>query len=119
MLVGFVLDSLTTADLVGNVSNMKAVELVHRRITFAENAFAELVLWHLSQPSAGSTHRYKYRLAYVVDGVSVLRYDNEAGKGDHRHYGGAEKRYSFSTPEKLVADFQRDIARWNHEHRHS
>lgn len=98
---------------------MKAVKPVHRRIAYAEDAFAELVLWQLSKPLAGSIHRYKYRLAYVVEGVPVLRYDNEDGKGDHRHYGAAEESYSFSTPERLVADFQRDIARWNDENRNS
>jgi len=49
----------------------------------------------------------------------VLRYDNEAGKGDHRHFGGKEGNYTFSTPEKLIADFQRDIARWNNENGHA
>lgn len=57
----------------------------------------------------------EYRLAYVVGGECVLRYDNEAGKGDHRHLGDKESRYRFTTPKKLVADFQRDIERWNHE----
>jgi hypothetical protein len=44
-----------------------------------------------------------------------LRYDNEIGKGDHRHFGGEENAYVFTTPEQLVADFQKDIARWNYE----
>ena len=35
----------------------------------------------------GSTHDYKYALAYVVAGQCVIRYDNEAGKGDHKHFG--------------------------------
>lgn len=30
----------------------------------------------------------KYSLARVADGACVLRYDNEAGKGDHRHDPG-------------------------------
>jgi len=98
---------------------MRAVELVRSRIVYAGDAFAELVLWRLSQPLAGSMHRYKYRLAYVVEDVSVLRYDNETGKGDHRHDGSAEWPYSFSTPERLIADFLRDIERWNHENRHA
>jgi len=34
---------------------------------------------------AGSVHSFKYRLAHVVRGVCVLRDDNEAGRGDHRH----------------------------------
>ena len=49
---------------------------------------------------------------------SVLRFDNEAGKGDHRHFGEKEGNYVFSTPEKLIADFQRAIARWNNENGH-
>lgn len=94
---------------------MKAVELFRRRIVYSERSFAELVLWRVPKPLAGSNHAFKYRLAYVVDGECVLRFDNEAGKGDHRHVGGTEGHYAFSTPEKLIADFQRDIARWNHE----
>ena len=94
---------------------MKAVELLRRRIIYSESSFAELVLWQEPEPLAGSNHAFKYRLAYVVDGECVLRFDNETGKGDHRHFGGKEGHYGFSTPEKLIADFQRDIARWNNE----
>jgi hypothetical protein len=54
-----------------------------------------------------------------VDGVCVLRYDNEAGKGDHRHFNKKQAAYTFKTAGKLVADFQRDIARWNREDRNS
>lgn len=96
---------------------MRALELVRARVAYADDAFTELVLWKLAKPLAGSAHVYKYRLAYVVNGVCVLRYDNEAGKGDHRHVGATQRPYAFSTPEQLIADFQRDIARWNRENR--
>lgn len=101
------------------MSNMKAVRLISSRIAYSETAFAELVLWRLPKPVAGSAHGFKYRLAYVVCGECVLRYDNESGKGDHRHVGGKEKKYSFTTPEQLITDFQRDIERWNDENRDS
>ncbi len=94
---------------------MKATLLVRTRIVYSEAAFAELVLWRVPQPVPGSLHSFKYSLVYVVDGRCVLRYDNEAGKGDHRHYNDSETAYRFTTPDQLVADFQRDIARWNHE----
>jgi hypothetical protein len=97
------------------MSNMKALLLARRRVVYATNAFAELVLWRVPAPVAGSTHDFKYRLAYVVDGVCVVRYDNEAGKSDHRHFGSEQSGYRFSTPERLIADFQKDIARWNDE----
>ena len=101
------------------MSNMKAVRLISSRIAYSETAFAELVLWRLPKPAAGSAHGFKYRLAYVVCGECVLRYDNELGKGDHRHGEGKEKKYSFTTPEQLIVDFQRDIERWNNENRDS
>ena len=96
---------------------MKAVQLVRTRITYAQSAFAELVLWQVPRPVMGSLHRFKYRLAYVVRGVCVVRYDNEVGKSDHRHFGSKESIYRFNTPDQLVADFQRDITRWNNENR--
>lgn len=68
-------------------------------------------------PAVGSSHAFNYQLAYVVDGVCVGRYDNEVGKGDHRHYGAVESDYSFTTPEALLAAFEQDIARWNREDR--
>jgi hypothetical protein len=98
---------------------MKATLLLRMRIAYAETAFAELVLWRVPQPVAGSTHAFKYRLAYIVDGVRVVRYDNEVGKGDHRHVGEKEYAYDFETPDRLIADFQRDITRWNRENRHA
>jgi hypothetical protein len=91
---------------------MKASALVRTRIIFSEAAFAELVL---PAPLPGSAHRFKYRLAYVVQGECVLRYDNEAGKGDHRHYAGRESAHAFTSPDNLMAAFQADIARWNRE----
>ena len=110
---------LTTLEGVGIITNMKATLVARTRIVYAENAFAELVLWKVPAPLAGSSHGFKYRLAYVVDGVCVIRYDNEVGKGDHRHYGGKESGYSFTTPEALLAAFERDITRWNREDSHS
>jgi hypothetical protein len=98
---------------------MEAVQLIRTRITYSESAFAELVLWRLPTPVAGSPHGFKYRLSYVVRGECVLRYDNEAGKGDHRHCNGEESAYIFTTPDQLIASFQHDIERWNHENRDS
>ena len=106
---------MTTPPGVGIIANVKAVELVRRRIVYSENAFAELALWRVPTPVDRSLHQYKYRLAYVVNGVCVVRYDNEVGKGDHRHFGMRESVYSFTTPGALLADFELDIARWNRE----
>ena len=98
---------------------MNAVELLRTRIVFSESAFAELVLWRVPTPVRGSSHDFKYRLAYVVEQVCVVRFDNEAGKGDHRHFGEKENSYTFQGVDRLIADFQRDIARWTNENRNA
>lgn len=89
--------------------------MARTRVVYSAQAFAELVLWRVPASVPGSDHGFKYRSAYVVDSVRVVRYDNEVGKGDHRHFGTTESAYRFSTPERLLADFQADIARWNDE----
>lgn len=94
---------------------MKAKEIFQRRIVLSENSFAELVAWELSTPVRGSLHHYKYRLAFIVDGVCVIRYDNEAGKGDHKHIGTQEIACTFTTINQLVADFYTDVMRWRDE----
>jgi len=53
---------------------MKAKLLVNQRVDVRDRAFAELVIWQLPTPSAGRSHTFKYRLAYVVDGVCEIRY---------------------------------------------
>ena len=97
------------------MSNMKATLIARTRIVYSTQAFAELVLWRVSTPVPGSAHDFKYRLAYVVDEVCVVRYDNEVGKGDHRHFGASQSIYRFSISGRLLDDFQKDIARWNDE----
>ncbi len=96
---------------------MKATLLVDQRVPVDEESFQELVLWLLAGTVAKSTHEFKYRLAYIVRGECVIRYDNERGKGDHRHFGTRESSYEFSSIEELLADFAADVARWNRENR--
>jgi hypothetical protein len=93
---------------------MKAEALARERHVIAEDAFVEIVIWRVPQPVKGSTHRFKYRLALVVAGGCVLRNDNEAGKGDHRHVGDVEAPYSPES-ERLLADFWSDVDLWRQQ----
>jgi len=96
---------------------MKAEVLIDERHVLAEDAFVEIVVWGVPQAVRGSAHRYKYRLALVVGGECVLRYDNEAGKGDHRHIGKTEMPYAFTGHDKLLADFWADVEMWRRRRR--
>jgi hypothetical protein len=62
-------------------------------------------------PVPGSSHHFKYRLALIVNGECVMRYDNERGKGDHRHLGDLEEPIEFTTLEALFDGFQADMER--------
>lgn len=42
----------------------------------------------------------------------MLRYDNEAGKGDHRHVNDKESAYRFAGPDTLLTDFWSDVEKW-------
>lgn len=90
---------------------MKAVQLVRERISYTDDAFTEIVVWQLPSPVPGSKHLYKYRLAFVVAGECVLRFDNEAGKSDHRHLRRKQFNYAFRSMEKVLLDFNAEVRR--------
>jgi hypothetical protein len=91
---------------------MKAASIMRERIQLDDDSFVELVVWKLPRILPGSTHDFKYRLALVSRDICVMRYDNEAGKGDHRHIGGVETEYMFQSLEQLETDFWRDVELW-------
>ena len=91
---------------------MPATLLARAKEVRDDGSIVEIVIWELLEPLPTSTHRYKYRLYYGAAGANRFRYDNERGKGDHRHVGDHEHEYTFSSVEQLLADFQSDVERW-------
>ena len=91
------------------VRHTKATLAFYDKQVLADGAIVEMVIWRLAQSLPGSSHRLKYRLFYGFPGKRLVGYDNESGKGDHRHRQVEEEDYDFSTAEKLVADFLTDV----------
>lgn len=91
---------------------MPAVLVAKAKEVRDDGSIVEVVIWELSESLKPSTHSYKYRLYYGAAGVCRVRYDNERGKGDHRHLGEREEDYDFITLEQLLADFERDVNEW-------
>jgi hypothetical protein len=87
---------------------MKAELLLHQRIDYDDGAIVEMVLWHVQSSVPPSAHGLKYSLFYGRPGIREVGYDNERGKGDHRHFQGVETAYTFTNVEQLVADFWSD-----------
>ena len=52
----------------------------------------------------------------MINGVCVLRYDNESGKGDHKPISGIETAYTFESPRQLLIDFWHDVDMWRSQH---
>ena len=91
---------------------MVAVSLARAREVRDDGSLVAIVIWELPEPIPPCVHRFKYRLYYGTAGVARVRYDNERGKGDHRHIGDQEFDYTFTSVEQLLADFQSDVERW-------
>ena len=89
---------------------MKAHSIRNKKLVLGNIAIQERI-WVVPQAVPGCSHSYKYSLALIVDGVCVLRYDNERGKGDHRHFKDRESDYPFVSLETLMDDFQAEVQR--------
>ena len=87
----------------------KAKLIFHRKRLFDDGSISEIRLWQVPSPVRGSVHGFKYSLYYGAAGERWIGYDNEPGKGDHRHYGAREEAYLFTSPEQLIADFLADV----------
>jgi len=90
---------------------MVKARLIYRsKLVYPDRAIREMVIWQLPRSTSDRPHGLKYRLYYGdSEGRCLVRYDNESGKGDHRHIEGNEEPYQFLSVEKLVEDFQKDI----------
>jgi hypothetical protein len=88
---------------------MKATLIFRLKYKLDDGAIVAMVIWNVPQAVAGSRRRFKYRLYFARDGKRIVSYDNERGKGDHRHMLGRELSYRFTSPDRLIADFLADV----------
>lgn len=68
-------------------------------------------VWRLPTADPERPHGLKYSLFFGRPGERIIGYDNEAGKGDHRHYRDHEEAYRFVSLERMIRDFEDDIRR--------
>lgn len=91
---------------------MKATLIYKERNQLKNGSILEIVIWQLPEKTKDRPHGIKYRLYFGdSDGNCLVRYDNESGKGDHKHIGDKEVSYKFSDIETLIRDFHDDIDR--------
>ncbi len=90
---------------------MKAVLAYHDKQVLPDGTIVEMKIWAVPERVVGSRHTLKYSLFYGREGERLVGYDNERGKGNHRHVAGKEQPYLFTTVEKLIEDFKADVRR--------
>jgi hypothetical protein len=95
--------------LLAIMAKKKAELIFYERINYEDSSILEMKLWSVSSPVPSSAHEFKYSLFYGRSGVGEIGYDNERGKGDHKHFRDIETSYRFETVEKLIADFLSDV----------
>jgi hypothetical protein len=72
---------------------MKARRIVNRKEVWADGTVVEAVIWRLAEATKDRPHGLKYRMYCGRGGRCMVRYDNEAGTGDHVQYGVEERPY--------------------------
>ena len=92
---------------------MKAMPLARAKEVRDDGSIVEVVIWELPEPVPPCLHKFKYRLFFGTAEQARVRYDNERGKGDHRHVAGREEPYAFLSIDELLDNFERDIQEWS------
>lgn len=106
----------TTAKTIATIANMDAELLRRFKSRTPEGWIIEYTIWRIPEPVPPCTHRFKYSAVLIIDGERVLGFDNERGKGDHRHIGGEERAYTFRGFNQLIHDLIDEAKRWRAEH---
>jgi Family of unknown function (DUF6516) len=88
---------------------MKASLFIRDRRILEDGMIVEVVVWKVPEPVPPTDHGWKYRLFYGRRGERLVGYDNERGKGDHRHIGTDEAPYRFISIARLLDDFESDV----------
>jgi hypothetical protein len=108
-------------DFVCRQDDLVAYEAMQRRIEVAE--WCQQQVRHLRQLGMQVADKDTARvlvelhnrgwfnagLVYGFERKRIVGYDNERGKGDHRHFKGRESAYRFVSVERLVDDFLADV----------
>ncbi|RYE88108.1 MAG: hypothetical protein EOP19_02385 [Hyphomicrobiales bacterium] len=91
---------------------MDAIEVLNRKSVDTDGNTIQIVVWEVPKAIPGSRHLFKYRCYFGRHGERIIGYDNERGKGDHKHIGKREFAYDFRDVPTLVADFSKDVSEW-------
>lgn len=93
----------------------KAYLFIHEKYLDDRGNISEVKIW-IVPVSEHHPYGYKYSLVYIVNGMRVIGFDNESGKGDHLHIGEVESTYLFESIDRLLADYKQAVNTWKEKH---
>jgi hypothetical protein len=93
---------------------MEATLVLRRREVLPNGIVLDMVIWQLPKPTKDRPHGH--RLQAHRGGRTLVRYDNETGKGDHRHVRREQARYAFVSMARLIEDFIADVEQLGARH---
>ena len=88
---------------------MKAVLLLSDKTVFEDGSIMEVRIWSVPKPVPPATHGYKYSLFFGRPNARLVAFDNERGKGDHKHVLEVETPYVFISIARLLKDFRDQV----------
>jgi hypothetical protein len=83
----------------------KAEKILEVRNEFRDGTILVVRVWRVPSPVPPSANGFKYSFFYGRPGERLVLFDNERGKGDHKHIREVESSYCFETIEQLTTDF--------------
>ena len=88
----------------------KASLVLNEKSVFEDGSIIEVRIWTVPESvNPPTTHGYKYSLFVGRPGVRLVGFDNERGKGDHKHVPGIETPYAFVSIAPLLQDFRSEV----------
>ena len=89
----------------------KAVLFYSAKRTDPDGTIIEIRIWKLPYPTEERPQGRKYSLFFGRPNKRLVGYDNERGKGDHRHILDREETFVFVSIVQLLRDFYADAFR--------
>ena len=89
--------------------SMKAGLLLNEKTVFEDGSILEVPIWSVPQPVPPATHASKCSLFFGRPNQRLAGFDNDRGKGDHKHIPGIETPYAFVSIHQLLQDFRVEV----------
>ena len=89
---------------------MKAKLRFYKKEQIGKNTVVEIKVWEVKR-DIHYPNGFKYSFVLIRKNKRVLGYDNYERKGHHKHIGDSEYKYEFKSLQKLIEDFEKDVAK--------